>query len=816
MAPTFPTQARVVIVGGGIMGCSTAYHLAKLGWKDVVLLEQGRLSGGTTWHAAGLVGQLRSYQNLTRLIRYSTELYSKLEAETGLATGWKQCGSLSVARTEERMVLLRRSAAMANAQGVDCEPLTPQQAGEKYPIMRTDDLVGAVWLPGDGKANPADITQALAKGARNGGVRIFEKVRVTGIDTKDGRVTGVQTTDGAIKAEIVVNCAGQWARQLGRKVGVTVPLYSCEHMYIVTEKMEGVPRDLPVMRDPDGYIYFKEEVGGLLMGGFEPEAKPWNKDVIPDDFEFGMLPDDWDQFQILMDNALIRVPSLEKTGIKTFMNGPESFTPDLNYILGEAPQVRGFFVGAGFNSMGIASSGGAGMALAEWIVAGEPTMDLWPVDIRRFAGFHGNDAWLRARVSETLGLHYKMSWPQREQESGRPFRRSPLYDRLKARGAWFGNKMGWERPNWFAGLGKTPEMTYGWGRGAWFDAVAAEHRATREGVTVADETSFGKILVQGRDAEKALQQLCANDVALPVGRTAYTGVLNARGTFESDFTVARLARDKFLIVTGSAQPTRDMDWLGRNLPSDAHAVLTDVTSAWTVLSVMGPRSRALLQKVSSADFSNDGFPFAAIQEISVGYATVLAARRTYMGELGWELYVPVEFAATVFETLHAAGEEFGLRDAGYYAIEGLRLEKGYRAWGRELTPDDTPFQAGLGWAVKLDKLGGFIGQKALLEAKAKPLARRLVSIVLEDGEPLLWGGEALLRDGKAVGDLTSAAYGHTIGAAVGLGYVKRVDGEAIDAAWLAGRFEVDLAGNRLAAKVSLRAPYDPQGARIKV
>ena len=540
----FPTQARVVVIGGGIMGCSTAYHLAKLGWKDVVLLEQGRLSGGTTWHAAGLVGQLRSYQNLTRLIRYSTELYSKLEAETGLATGWKQCGSLSVARTEERMVLLRRSAAMANAQGVDCEPLTPKQAGEKYPIMRTDDLVGAVWLPGDGKANPADITQALASGARTGGVRIFEKTRVTAVDTKDGRVTGVQTTEGPITAEIVVNCAGQWARQLGRMVGVTVPLYSCEHMYIVTEKMENVPRDLPVMRDPDGYIYFKEEVGGLLMGGFEPEAKPWNKDVIPDDFEFGMLPDDWDQFQILMDNALIRVPALEKTGIKTFMNGPESFTPDLNYILGEAPQLKGFFVGAGFNSMGIASSGGAGMALAEWIVAGEPTLDLWPVDIRRFAGFHGNDAWLRERVSETFGLHYKMVWPQREQESGRPFRRSPLYDRLKARGAWFGNKMGWERPNWFAGLGKTPDMQYGWGRGAWFDAVAAEHRATREAVTVTDETSFGKILVQGRDAEAALQRLAANDVAVPVGRTVYTGILNDRGTFESDLTIARLARDQ--------------------------------------------------------------------------------------------------------------------------------------------------------------------------------------------------------------------------------------------------------------------------------
>ncbi len=816
MAPNFPTQARVVIIGGGIMGCSTAYHLAKLGWKDVVLLEQGRLSGGTTWHAAGLVGQLRSYQNLTRLIRYSTDLYARLEAETGLATGWKQCGSLSVARTEERMVLLRRSVAMANAQGVDCEPLTPKEAGDKYPIMRTDDLVGAVWLPGDGKANPTDITQALAKGARNGGVRIFEKTRVTSIDTKDGRVTGVQTTEGPITAEIVVNCGGQWARQVGRMVGVTVPLYSCEHMYIVTEKMENVPRDLPVMRDPDGYIYFKEEVGGLLMGGFEPDAKPWNKDVIPDDFEFGMLPDDWDQFQILMDNALIRVPALEKTGIKTFMNGPESFTPDLNYILGEAPNLRGFFVGAGFNSMGIASSGGAGMALAEWIVAGEPTMDLWPVDIRRFAGFHGNDSWLRARVAETLGLHYKMPWPQREQESGRPFRRSPLYDRLKARGAWFGNKMGWERPNWFAGIGKSPDMQYGWGRGEWFDHVAAEHRATREGVTVVDETSFGKFLMQGHDAEKVLQHLSANDIAVPVGRTVYTGLLNDRGTFESDLTIARLARDRFLIVTGSAQPTRDADWIGRHMPEDARATLTDVTAAWTVLSVMGPRSRALLQSVSRADFSNEAFPFATIREIGVGHATVLASRRTYMGELGWELYVPVEFAATVFEALHEAGVEFGLRDSGYYAVETLRLEKGYRAWGRELTPDDNPFQAGLGWAVKLDKPGGFIGQKALVEAKAKPLARRLVSVVLADGEPLLWGGEALLRDSKPVGDLTSAGYGHTVGASVGMGYVKRADGAGIDAAWLdAGRFEVDLAGTRLAAKVSLRCPYDPTGARIK-
>ncbi len=811
-----PTQARVVIIGGGIMGCSTAYHLAKNGWKDVLLLEQGRLSGGTTWHAAGLVGQLRGYQNLTKLIQYSTTLYSKLEAETGLATGWKQCGSLSVARTQERMTLLRRSAATANKQGVACEELTPQQAGDKYPIMRTDDLVGAVWLPGDGKANPTDITQALAKGARNNGVRIFEKTRVTSIDTKDGRVTGVQTTEGPIVAEIVVNCGGQWARQVGRMVGVTVPLYSCEHMYIVTEKMEGVPRDLPVMRDPDGYIYFKEEVGGLLMGGFEPEAKPWNRDVIPDDFEFGILPDDWEQFQILMDNALIRVPQLEKTGIKTFMNGPESFTPDLNYILGEAPQLRGFFVGAGFNSMGIASSGGAGMALAEWIIAGEPTLDLWPVDIRRFANFHGNDTWLRERVSETLGLHYQMPWPQREHESGRPFRRSPLYDRLKARGAWFGNKMGWDRPNWFAGSGKTPDMQYGWGRGAWFDAVAAEHKATREAVTVVDETSFGKFMVQGRDAEKVLQLLSTNDVAVPVGRTVYTGLLNERGTYESDLTIARLASDKFMVITGSAQVTRDADWISRHMLQDAHVTLTDVTGGWTVLSVMGPNSRALLQRVSKADFSNEAFPFATIREIGVGFATVLASRRTYMGELGWELYVPAEFAVTVFETLHAAGTEFGLRDGGYYAIESLRLEKGYRAWARELTPDDTPWQAGLGWAVKLDKPGGFIGREALVEAKARPLDRRLVSVVLKDPEPLLWGGETLLRDGRPVGDLTSAGYGHTIGASVGLGYMKRSDGLPIDVAWLeGGKVEIDLAGVRLEAKVSLRPPYDPSGTRTK-
>src|SRR5688572_32334733 len=570
-------NAQIVIVGGGIAGVSVAYHLAKLGRRDILLLEQGRLTCGTTWHAAGLVGQMRPNRSMTRMSQYGIELYSTLERETGLATGWKQCGSVNVARTPERWIVYQRQAAMARSFGIEVELLTPRQALEKWPLLRIEDLQGALWFPADGKANPADLAQSLAKGARNLGVKVQEEVRITNINLCNGFVSGVETSSGPIGCEVFVNCTGQWARTLGALSGVSIPLHSAEHFYIVTEPVAGVHPMLPVMRDPDGYIYFKEEVGGLLMGGFEPEAKPWNKDIIPDDFEFGMLPDDWDQFQILMDNALIRVPALEKAGIKTFMNGPESFTPDLNYILGEAPQVKGFFVGAGFNSMGIASSGGAGMALAEWIVAGEPTLDLWPVDIRRFAGFHGNDAWLKSRVAETLGLHYKMPWPQREQESGRPFRRSPLYDRLKARGAWFGNKMGWDRPNWFAGPGKTPDMQYGWGRGAWFDAVAAEHKATREAVTVVDETSFGKFLVQGRDAEQVLQRLCTNDIAVPVGRTVYTGLLNTRGTYESDLTIARLARDKFMVITGSAQVTRDADWIGRNVAEDAHFTLTDVT-----------------------------------------------------------------------------------------------------------------------------------------------------------------------------------------------------------------------------------------------
>ncbi len=809
-----PDSARVVIIGGGIMGCSVAYHLTKHGWRDVVLLEQGRLSCGTTWHAAGLVGQLRAHQNMTRLVQYSAELYARLEAETGQATGWKQCGSVLVARTPERLALFKRIASAAAAQGVACELISIKNAAARYPIMRTDDLVGALWLPLDAKVNPTDVTQALAKGARMGGAKILEQIRVTAIHSRDGAVTGVATGKGDIKADIVVNCAGQWAKQIGRMCGVTVPLHSAEHMYIVTGRIDGVHPNLPVLRDPDGYIYVKEEVGGLLMGGFEPAAKPWGMDGIPANFEFGMLPDDWDQFEILMQNALTRLPALETAEIKTFMNGPESFTPDNNFIMGEAPELKNFFVGAGFNSIGIASGGGAGRALAEWIVEGEPTLDLWPVDIRRFAGFYDNDALLHDRVKEVLGLHYMMPWPNRELASVRPFRRSPLYDRLADRHAVFGSKMGWERPNFFAPSKADARIDYSLERQNWFAFAAAEHEAARRAVAVFDLTSFAKFLLQGREAQTVLQRLCANDMDVPVGASVYTGLLNERGTYESDVTVARIAHDRFLIVTGTAQATRDAAWINSNLPVSAHAYLTDVTSAYAVIAVMGPRSRELLSRLTKTPLDNAAFPFGSLREIGLGPANALAARRTYVGELGWELFVPVELTTGVYDAVMRVGAEFGIRDAGYYAIESLRLEKGYRAWGRELTPDVNPYEAGLGFAVKLDK-GDFIGRDALVATRSKPPAKRLLSFVgLGPDSPLAYGGELILRNGEPAGEVSSAAYGHTLQSIVALGYVT-TSRAPVDAGFLGGKFEIDIGGERVPVRASVKAPYDPAGANVK-
>jgi sarcosine dehydrogenase len=810
-----PSHTRVVIVGGGIIGTSVAYHLTKLGWRDVVLLEQGSVSGGTTWHAAGLVGQLRTSSNLTRLIRYSADLYGRLEAETGQATGWKRCGSLSVARTAERMVQLERNAALARSYGIEAEVISVKSAGERYPLMRTDDLVGAVWIPGDGKANPADITQALARGARAGGAAIHEGVRVTGVRLERGAVAGVETSEGLITTESVVNCAGMWARELGRLSGVTVPLHACEHMYIVTNPIDGVTSDLPVMRDADGHIYFKEEVAGLLMGGFDPWAKPWGMDGIPDGFSFGTLPEDWDKFEILMQNAIQRVPALASAQVRLLMNGPESFTPDNYFILGEAAEVRRYYVGAGFCSGGIAAAGGAGRALAEWIVEDRPPMDLWQADIRRFAPFHGNPEFLRERASEGVGVHYFVAFPNRELETGRGLRLSPLYERLRDRRACFGNKMGWERANWFAPEGVVPETSYSFGRQNWFPYVAAEHRACREAVAVFDQTSFSKFRLEGPDAEAALQRLCANDVAVAPGRMVYTGMLNERGGFESDLTVTRISADEYLIVTGSAQVTRDAHWIRRHIPDGARATLSDVTGAYAVLGVMGPRARDLLARLTRADLSNEAFPFATSREIWLGRAPVRASRITYVGELGWELYVPVEFATGVYDALHAAGGDLGLTDAGYYAIESLRVEKAYRAWGRELTTDDTPLEAGLGFAVRFDKAAPFIGRDALLAQRATPLGKRLVSFVLDDPEALPWGDEPIWWEGAIVGSTTSAAYGHTLGRAVAMGYVRREGG--VDAAYLAtARFEIEIAGDRFAARGGLRAPYDPDGRRIKI
>lgn len=808
-----PDRARIVIIGGGIIGTSTAYHLAAQGERDVVLLEQGRLSSGTTWHAAGLVGQLRSHANLTGLIRYSTELYAKLEAETGLGTGWKQTGSLSIARTDDRMTVLRRTAASARAQGVECEMIPVSEAARLWPVMEAADLKGAAWLPGDGKANPTDLTQALVKGARSRGARIFEKTRVTAVTSKSGRVTGVTTEAGHIEAEIVVNCAGQWARKVGQMCGVSVPLHSAEHMYIVTGRIDGVHPDLPVLRDPDGYIYFKEEVGGLVMGGFEPEAKPWGMAGIPDDFEFQLLPDDWDQFEILLENALIRVPALESAEVRQFYNGPESFTPDGNFLLGEAPELRNFYVGAGFNSMGIASAGGAGRALAEWIMAGEPTMDLWPVDIRRFASFNNAPRWLHDRVKESLSLHYAMPWPNRELQSARPFRRSALYDRLQAKGAVFGSKMGWERVNWFAARDETGDFGYSFGRQNWFETVNREQRAAREQAVIFDQTSFAKFVMQGPDACAVLNRLCGADIDVEVGRSVYTGMFNRRGGYESDLTVMRLAVDRFLIVTGSAQAVRDADWIRRNMTEEARAELVDVTAAFTVLSVMGPNAPAILERLTGADLTDKDFPFASCREIDIGYATVLANRMSYIGEAGFELFVPTEFAAGVYDDLHAAGAALGLVDAGYYALEALRLEKGYRAWGKELGPDVMPWQAGLGFAVALDKPGGFIGQESLRAAKVEPLTRRVVQLTLDDPEAILWGGELVLRDDAPAGVVTSAAFGAALGRSVVLAELR---GESMGRQELGeSSWQIDVAGTIFPATLHLRPAYDPKGLKTR-
>ena len=806
MSVEVPGHAQIAIVGGGIAGASTAYHLAKLGRTDVVLLEQGKLTCGTTWHAAGLVGQLRATRNATRMSRYGIELYATLEAETGLATGWKQCGSLNVAKTPERLTLFKRQMARAKSFGIEFEFVSPARAGEIYPLLRTDDLSGAVWIPGDGKANPTDLTQSLARGARMRGARIFEDTRVTGVIVERGHVAGLRYRsadgEGELRCETVINCAGQWAREFGLLAGVNVPLFSAEHFYLVTRPIAGVRADLPVMRDPDGYIYYKEEVGGLVMGGFEPVAKPWNVAAIPDRFEFQLLPEDWDHFEILMANAMHRTPCLQTAEVKMLLNGPESFTPDGNFILGEAPELGGFFVCAGFNSAGIANAGGAGKLVAEWIVGGEAPIDLWDVDIRRFAPFHANRRHLFDRTAESLGLHYAMRWPREELSSVRPLRRSPLYDRLRTKGAVFGSKLGWERASYFLPPGVTePPPTLGTPR--WLPYVLEEQRACREDVVVFDQTSFAKLALKGRDALALLQRLCANEIDVPVGRMVYTAMLNEHGGCESDVTVTRLAADTFFILTGTAQATRDADWIERHIGEDERAVLVDVTSAYSVLALMGPKAEALLARLSPDALSRDAMPFSTTKDIDVGYARVRAARMSYVGGPGYELTVPTDQCLTLYDALWSAGSELGLKDAGYYTIDALRIEAGRRAWGAELGPDDTPLEAGLGYAVKIDKPSAFIGRDALRRAQAEGLSKRLVLFAFDDAAAFPWGGEPILMDGANVGELTSAGYSRKHGRALGMGYARATQ-PLTDAMLRAARFEVDIAGVLFAVTPQLK------------
>jgi len=809
-----PTSARVVIIGGGISGCSVAYHLAQQGWQDIVLLERKQLTSGTTWHAAGLVGQLRGSQNATRLAKYSVDLYTRLEAETGIATGMRQNGSISVALTCHRHEELLRQATLARAFGVEVAEISAAEVKALYPHLNTSDVVGAVHLPGDGQCDPANIAMALAKGARMRGARIVEGVTVTGVTQTGGRVTGIDWDDGTaqghIATEAVVNCGGMWGRDLAATSGVTLPLHACEHFYLVTEPIEGLGR-LPVLRVPDECAYYKEDAGKMMLGAFEPVAKPWGMAGIPEDFAFDSLPEDFDHFEPILAMAMDRMPMFRTAGIHTFFNGPESFTPDDRYYLGEAPELRGYWVAAGYNSIGIVSSGGAGMALARWMEDGEPPFDLWESDIRRAQPFQRNRRYLRTRVSETLGLLYADHYPYRQMDTARGVRRSPLHEHLKARGAVFGEVAGWERANWFAVDGQEREYRYDWAGQNWFANHAAEHMALREGVGLIDMTSFGKVRVEGPGALRFLDRLCANRMDVAPGRIVYTQMLNAKGGIECDLTVTRLSHTAFLLIVPGATLQRDLAWLRRHLGDDM-AVITDVTASEAVLCVMGPKSRAVMQAVSPDDFSNAAHPFGTAREIEIGMGLARAHRVSFVGELGWEIYVSSDMAAHVFEALEEAGAGIGLKLCGLHALDSCRLEKAFRHFGHDITDEDHVLEAGLGFAVKTDK-GDFIGRDAVLKKREQGLQRRLLQFRLHDPAPMLFHNEAILRDGRMVGHLSSGNYGHALGAAVGLGYVPCAGQDAADL--LSSDYEIEIAGGRHTATASLTPMYDPTAERVK-
>ena len=811
---TLPDRAQIVVIGGGIIGCSTAYHLARDHKVDVIVLEQGQLTSGSTWHAAGLVGQLRSSASITKVLKYSVDLYKRLDQETGLETGWKMSGCLRLATNQDRWIEYRRLATTAQSFGMDMELLSPQEAKAKFPLMQVDDLVGASWLPTDGQASPSDITQSLAKGARMHGAKIFENVRVTGFDMKDGRILAVKTSKGDIACEKVVNCAGQWARQIGVMAGINVPLQPVKHQYVITEKIDGLSSDAPTIRDPDRRTYFKEEVGGLSFGGYEPDPQGWTTGDVPNDFEFQLFDDDYDHFEQHMTQAMERVPALGNVGIKQMINGPESFTPDGNFILGAAPECSNMFVGAGFNAFGIASGGGAGWVLAQWVIDGEAPLDLWVVDIRRFSEMHNDRQWVNDRTLEAYGKHYAIGFPHVEYESGRPRIVSPLYERLKSHSAVFGSKLGWERPNWFATEGMEAADIPTMGRQNWFDAVGDEHRHVREKVGIFDQSSFAKYEISGSDALSALNRICANDVTKPAGRLTYTQLLNTRGGIEADLTVARLSDDRFYVVSGTGFRTHDLAWIREHVPQGANVRIDDITEAYGTLSLMGPHARDVLASVTDADVSNETFRFGHVREIEIAGAAVLALRVTYVGELGWELHIPIEATGEVFDALMEAGKPWEIRPIGYRALESLRLEKGYRAWGSDITPNDTPFEAGLGWAVKHNSNTGFIGEAALTALAGQPLPKRFAGFVIDDPDALLLGRETILRNGEPVGYLTSGGYGYTIGKSIGYGYVRNEAG-VTDEFLQDGNYELVIALDRVPAKIGLKPFLDPANTRVK-
>ncbi len=819
MSTQEPTSARVVIIGGGIIGCSIAYHLSEMGWTDVVVLERSRLTLGSTFHAAGLVGQLRSSLNITRMLGHSVELYSKLEALTGQSSEWKASGGLRVASSKDRLTELKRQATLARSFGLPFEILGPDEAVKLFPIMKKDGIVGAVFLPTDGQVNPSGVTVALAKGAKSRGVRFLEGVNVTGFTIEKGQVREVVTEQGRIQCEVAVNAAGLWAREIGLMAGVSVPVQAMQHQYLVTDVHPDIPKDLPTMRDPDLLVYFKEESGALVMGGYEHDPLPWAQGGIPRDFNGKLLDPDFEHFEPLSELAIQRVPLLENIGIKRLINGPEAFTPDGTFIMGEAPEVRKFFVAAGFNAHGIAAAGGAGKAVAEWIINGEPSLDLWAVDIRRFSQHHRSPKFLLDRTLEAYGKHYAIAWPDEDWKSCRNLRRSPLHETLKRQGACYASKQGWERPNWFAPEGVEPVEIMGWGRPNYFPYVAQEHKAAREAVVLFDQTPFSKFEIKGRGALKALNFICANQIDKPVGSLTYTQMCNQKGGIECDLTVARVGENEFYVVTGTAFAVHDSAWIKKNLPRDADVAVSEATSAKAVINVCGPRSRELLQKVAAGDLSNEAFPFMQCRELSIGWAPVLALRVTYIGELGYELHVPSECALYVYETLWAAGRELGVKNAGYRAIESLRLEKGYRYWSADINGDYNPFEAGLGFAVKLDK-GDFIGRAALQTIKAKGLARKLCAFTLEKAETMLFGNETLYCGDTIVGRVTSGGYGHTVKQCIayayasgpGLEYARAVEAGKRSAEL--GDFSVEVLGERIRARFESKPLYDPSRSQM--